>query len=97
MGLRLVLNDATQQIVYEPTTSERQRGVPDVFRIKSAVTNMLVKDHTGRTVDAVEETDSSEISTVTVSEAMVEIYHYVPDLSGLSEDLVRDRLRGQEQ
>ena len=91
MGLKLVLRSTGQQITYESKPS-RGRNAPEVFRIKSDVTNTPVRAHTGQIVDSIEEVDNSEISTMTVGDAIAEIREYVPDLSGYDEDQVRDML-----
>jgi hypothetical protein len=74
------------------TAADGERGEVKLFRTKSDVTKTPVMDHTDRTLNFIEETDNSEISTTTVDKAIAEILHYVPDLSGYSEVELRNGL-----
>ena len=59
MGLTLVLNDGTQQIVYVRAPGS-ERGEVKLFRTKSDVTKTPVKDHTGRTLNFIASTQRLE-------------------------------------
>jgi hypothetical protein len=88
MAFTLVLGSESKQVVYEPKPS-RESGQPEVFRIKSDVRDVPVGGVDGNFINSFQEIDNSEITTVTVDEAVTEIRHYVSDLSGYSESEIR--------
>ena len=95
MTFELVLGSKGQRILYESGPGEMQ-SEPRVFRVKSNIKDIAVKDEAGRTINTFQETNDSEISIITVSEAIAEIRHYTPDLSGYEESDLRDALQGKE-
>lgn len=94
LGLTVTLGSIGQEIVYVPITDE-QHNPPRVFRIKKDLRETSVKSGERLPSDVIEETESTEISRVTVEQAVEEIRRYVPDFSGSTEPGVRGRLIGE--